>query len=112
MEQTKSGRAEPHYYSYRLKHKLDKLRFAPATVVEAPSGYGKTTAIRDFLQNSLPQGTPVYWFTAMDEKPSAGFRRLRQAMCLRAEDKEVTWLKVKFGVTVLSLCCYIIKSSI
>jgi LuxR family maltose regulon positive regulatory protein len=76
MEQTKSGRAEPHYYSYRLKHKLDKLRFAPATVVEAPSGYGKTTAIRDFLQNSLPQGTPVYWFTAMDEKPSAGFRRL------------------------------------
>ncbi len=69
-------RGELHYYSDRLKRKLEVMRFVPATVVEAPSGYGKTTAIRDFLQNSLPQGTPVYWFTAMDEKPSAGFRRL------------------------------------
>lgn len=67
---------ELHYYSDRLKRKLEAMRIAPATVVEAPSGYGKTTAIRDFLQSSLPQGTPVYWFTAMDEKPSAGFRRL------------------------------------
>ena len=48
----------------------------PAAVVEAPSGYGKTTAIRDFLQNVVPQGTPVYWFTAVDESPLAGFRRL------------------------------------
>ncbi len=76
MEQRKSVRAELHYYSDRLKRKLDALRFAPATVVEAPSGYGKTTAIRDFLQDGLPQGTPVYWFTATDEKPAAGFRRL------------------------------------
>lgn len=69
-------RGELHYYSDQLKRKLEQMRFAPATVVEAPSGYGKTTAIRDFMQNSLPQGTPVYWFTTMDEKPSAGFRRL------------------------------------
>ena len=76
MEQRKSGRSEPHYYSDRLKNKLDKLRFAPATIVEAPSGYGKTTAIRDFLEARLPQGTPVYWFTATDEAPAAGYRRL------------------------------------
>ncbi|MGI6435276.1 MAG: LuxR C-terminal-related transcriptional regulator [Syntrophomonadaceae bacterium] len=71
-----SGRVEPHYYSDQLKHKLQALRFAPTTIVEAPSGYGKTTAIRDFLQDGLAQGTPVYWFTAMDEKPAAAFRRL------------------------------------
>ncbi|HCF70854.1 MAG TPA: helix-turn-helix transcriptional regulator [Syntrophomonas sp.] len=76
MEQRKSVRADPHYYSGRLKRKLDGLRFAPATIVEAPSGYGKTTAIRDFLQDGLPRGVPVYWFTATDEKPAAGFRRL------------------------------------
>jgi LuxR family maltose regulon positive regulatory protein len=76
MEQGKNGRAEPHYYSDRLKRKLDQLRFSPATIVEAPSGYGKTTAIRDFLEVELPQSTPVYWFTATDEKPAAGFRRL------------------------------------
>lgn len=76
MERWKSGRTEPHYYSERLKHKLDKLRFASAAVVEAPSGYGKTTAIRDYLEAGLPEGTPVYWFTATDEAPAAGFRRL------------------------------------
>src|SRR5690606_2452115 len=76
MRQGKSGRAEPHYYSDRLKRKLDKLRFAPATVIEAPSGYGKTTAIRDYLEIGLPRGTPIYWFTATDEAPAASFRRL------------------------------------
>lgn len=76
MEQRKNGKVEPHYYSERLKRKLDKLRFAPATVVEAPSGYGKTTAIRDYLEAELPTGTPVYWFTASDEAPAAGYRRL------------------------------------
>lgn len=76
MEQGKSGRTEPHYYSDRLKHKLDKLRFASAAVVEAPSGYGKTTAIRDYFEAGLSQGTPVYWFTATDEVPVEGFRRL------------------------------------
>lgn len=76
MEQGKSGRTEPHYYSDRLKRKLEQLRFEPATIVEAPSGYGKTTAIRDFLEAELPQSTPVYWFTATDETPAAGFRRL------------------------------------
>ncbi len=67
---------ELHYYSKRLKQKLNTLHSAPIAVVEAPSGYGKTTAILDFLEAELPQTTPVYWFTAADETPSAGFRRL------------------------------------
>ena len=76
MEQRKSSRTELHYYSDRLKRKLDKLHFASTAVVEAPSGYGKTTAIRDYLESELPRETPVYWFTAADEAPAVGFRRL------------------------------------
>jgi LuxR family maltose regulon positive regulatory protein len=75
MKHGRNRKDEPHYYSDRLKHKLAKMRFAPATVVEAPSGYGKTTAIRDYLEAELPQGTPVYWFTATNEAPAASFRR-------------------------------------
>jgi len=67
---------EPHYYSDRLRLKLNKIRSSPVTVVEAPSGYGKTTAVRDYLESGLPQGTPVFWFTAADEAPASGFRRL------------------------------------
>lgn len=76
MEPRKSVGNEPHYYSDRLKRKLDQIRFSPVTVVEAPSGYGKTTAIRDLLEARLPPGTPIYWYTAADETPVSGFRRL------------------------------------
>lgn len=76
MKARKGVRKEPHYYSGRLLDKLDKLRFSAVTVLEAPSGYGKTTAIRDYLESRLPPGTPVYWFTAVDETPAAGFHRL------------------------------------
>ena len=76
MVRRKTGTSDIHYYSDRLKNKLNKLRNSPASVVEAPSGYGKTTAVRDFLENSLSQSTSVYWFNAVDEAPEAGFRRL------------------------------------
>jgi LuxR family maltose regulon positive regulatory protein len=68
--------SEPHYFSDRLKRKLEMLRFAPITVVEAPSGYGKTTAIRDYLDTQIPQGIPIYWYTSTDEAPAASYRRL------------------------------------
>lgn len=81
MEYRETGTADIHYYSDRLKHKLSHLRTSPAVVVEAPSGYGKTTAVRDYLKASVPQSAAVYWFTAADEAPEAGFRRL----CLEIE---------------------------
>lgn len=74
MSMTNGG--ELHYYSDRLKLKLNHLCSAPGAVVEAPSGCGKTTAIRDFLESALPQGTPICWFTGGDEAPAAGFQRL------------------------------------
>ncbi|HPA54061.1 MAG TPA: LuxR C-terminal-related transcriptional regulator [Bacillota bacterium] len=76
MGRSRISRGELHYFSDSLKQKLKDILHALVTVVEAPSGYGKTTAIRDFLKAELSQGTPVYWFTAVDEAPAAGFRRL------------------------------------
>lgn len=70
--------AEIHYYSDSLKNKLNNLSSSPAVIVEAPSGYGKTTAVRDYLENNLPKGTHVYWFTAVDEAPESSYRRLCQ----------------------------------
>lgn len=75
MKQRPKAQAELHYYSGRLKGKLDNLRAVPTTIVEAPPGYGKTTAIRDHLTGTLPQSTPVYWFAATDELPAICFRR-------------------------------------
>ncbi len=76
MRQKRQRKSEPHFYSERLKAKLKNVRTAPVTIVEAPSGYGKTTAVRDFLDAELLRNAAACWFTAVDETPAAGFRRL------------------------------------
>lgn len=76
MEHKKTGTADIHYYSERLKRKLSNLLTSHAVIIEAPSGYGKTTAVRDYLEDKLPQSSAMYWFTAADEVPEVGFRRL------------------------------------
>lgn len=62
-----------HYYSDRIRLKLSDLRNVPTAIIEAPSGYGKTTAIRDFIESEVPKGAAVYWFSGIDEAPAAGF---------------------------------------
>ncbi len=76
MGQKRRARGEPRYYSERLIKKLDYLRTVPTTIVEAPPGHGKTTAIRDYLETHVPESVPVYWLTATDELPAACFKRL------------------------------------
>lgn len=75
MGEQKSGAAEIHYYSNHLKDKLHGLLVSRTSVVEAPSGYGKTTAVRDYLAAILPRSTPVRWFTATDELPEVCYGR-------------------------------------
>jgi LuxR family maltose regulon positive regulatory protein len=65
-----------HYYSKHLRKKLDLLDVSQAAIIEAPSGYGKTTAIRDYLEDAAERGDDVYWFTAVDEAPQSLYRRL------------------------------------
>ncbi len=67
---------DPHYFSGRLQRKLAQLHDFPAAVIEAPSGCGKTTAVRDYLAAAAPRSANVRWFTAVDEAPGAGYRRL------------------------------------
>ncbi|MBP7331515.1 MAG: transcriptional regulator MalT [Firmicutes bacterium ADurb.Bin373] len=65
-----------HYYSPRLRKKLEGILTAPVTVVEAPSGYGKSTAVRDYLMDSLPEGTLVYWWNVVEDDPANSWVRL------------------------------------
>ncbi len=55
-----------YYFSEGLKRQLSEVGNYPLTVVEAPSGFGKTTAIREYL-NCLPQGILSYWYTCLGE---------------------------------------------
>ena len=66
MYQESRGSFNFHYYSGRLQKKLKLLDSSPVAIVEAPSGYGKTTAVRDYLKNAAEYGGNIYWFTAVD----------------------------------------------
>jgi len=72
----KSECFNPHYYSERLIKKLSLLNISKAAIIEAPSGYGKTTAMQDYLKDTVAHGDDVYWFTAVEEAPTALYRRL------------------------------------
>jgi len=66
------------YCSDRLFWKLSQIVSAKSSIIEAPSGYGKTTVMRAFLKDMelFGEDRDVFWFTAVDEAPSALYNRL------------------------------------
>lgn len=63
-----------YYYPASLHAKLAETLTSPVTVVEAPAGYGKTTAMKRIL--STVDRTRVFWFTAVHETAMVGYNRL------------------------------------
>ncbi|EFC91375.1 ATP-dependent transcriptional regulator, MalT- like, LuxR family [Dethiosulfovibrio peptidovorans DSM 11002] len=68
-------RPQVHYYSNRLKDKLRKIRDFRTTFIEAPSGAGKTTAIRDFFNCPNMNPPSIRWFVASEEPGTSGWTR-------------------------------------
>ncbi len=56
-----------HYYSDEFLEKLTKIVEERTTLIEAPTGYGKTTAIKDLMQDVQAQGATVEWITVAEE---------------------------------------------
>ena len=61
------------YLSDKLKNQLAQISHFPLTVVEAPSGFGKTTAVREYLKEALPESAKQYWYTCLSENPSVSW---------------------------------------
>ena len=69
----KSNQQQNYYFSDRLKRQLNQIPRYPLTIVEAPSGFGKTTAIREYLKGTLPHGACEYWYTCLGESAPAAW---------------------------------------
>jgi len=50
MGRSKALKSETIYITEKLHHKMGQLQSYPCTILEAPMGYGKTTAVRDYLR--------------------------------------------------------------
>ena len=48
-----TGISDVRYFSPRLLAALTGILSSPLTVIEAPMGYGKTVAVREFLRRSF-----------------------------------------------------------
>ncbi len=59
-----------YYFPDKLRIKLSKISHHSLTIVEAPSGFGKTTAVREYLKENLPHGACEYWYTCLGESAS------------------------------------------
>lgn len=65
-----------YYFSDRLKKQLDHIPLYPLTIVEAPSGFGKTTAVREYLKKNLSPDAREYWYTCLGEPASLAWRNI------------------------------------
>ncbi len=63
----KSNQQQKYYFPEKLKKQLSQIIEFPLTIVEAPSGFGKTTAVREYLKENLPQDCAQYWYTSLGE---------------------------------------------
>lgn len=61
---------EARFFPERLMSQLAHIRDYPLTLVEAPSGFGKTTAVREFMRRSYPVDARRHWYTCLGEAPS------------------------------------------
>lgn len=59
----------PYYFPEHLRKTLAAIPDYPVTFIEADSGYGKTTALREFLRN-LPGKARAVWHTCFGEPPA------------------------------------------
>ena len=59
-----------YYFPERLITQLDIIPNHTMTVVEAPSGFGKTTAVREYLAAQGRALGKVQWYTCLGESPA------------------------------------------
>jgi LuxR family maltose regulon positive regulatory protein len=75
-----------YYFSDRLKRQLAQISGHPLTVVEAPSGFGKTTAVREYFRENLPAGAGEYWYTCLGEPATIAWQGICELLANANEE--------------------------
>ena len=74
MARTKQIKPETLFFSKRLMERLNSVKAYPLTLLEAPSGFGKTTALRHFFDSQVSKAAQVVWHTFPVEQPGASWK--------------------------------------
>ena len=68
MRKNKKYNARALYFSELITNAMRQIADYPLTIVEAPMGYGKTTAVREQLRSYTDN---VMWLRVYDNSPSS-----------------------------------------
>lgn len=93
MSKAKQYNTKSLYFSNRITEAMDGILNHPFTIVEAPMGYGKTTAVKEYLTNA---GVNVLWQRVYDSSTSGfwnGFGRLFREL---DDDRSQSLVKLGF----------------
>ncbi len=74
MARTRQIKPGTLFFPKNLLDCLDSIKSYPLTLVEAPSGFGKTTALRHFFHSRVSKTARVIWHTFVEEHPGASWR--------------------------------------
>ncbi len=97
-----------YYFPDKLKARLRPISQYPLTVIEAPGGFGKTTAVREYLRNEHPQAA-CEWYTCLGEPASLAWAEicgLFAGINSKAADDMKT-LKIPTMETLFSMKAYL-----
>lgn len=74
MPRTRQLKQDVRYYPKTLMEKLENIKSYPMTLLEADSGFGKTTAIEKFFETRNPESFPVYKHEFHSETPAEAWK--------------------------------------
>ena len=72
----KTDQQNTYCFTDKLRKQLEQIPHHPLTIVEAPSGFGKTTAIRQYLKEYISDGACEYWYTCLGESTSVAWKNI------------------------------------
>lgn len=68
------------YFSKRLREKMNLIPFCAITTVVAPTGYGKSTAMRTFFKEKREAGEKIFWLSLHGGESTLFWRRVSALM--------------------------------
>ncbi|MEA4891101.1 MAG: LuxR C-terminal-related transcriptional regulator [Peptococcaceae bacterium] len=95
----KANQKRMYYFSEKLKRQLEQITRYPLTVVEAPSGFGKTTAVKEYLKENLSPEACEYWYTCLGEPASWAWRGICELLANANEEIAANLKKLEMPAT-------------
>ncbi len=74
MARKRQIKPETRFFPKRLMERLELIKSYPLTLIEAPSGFGKTTALRHFFDSKIPDTAFISWHTFSFENPKSSWK--------------------------------------